>query len=132
MYDFELPRECRDFAELCTDQAAYTNAMFPPEARNIVHRPLHRKLDAAISTMFHVNEPKRASMDIDAREQIFPSTRSCSANTPITVAIARSPVFPRGRLRIQDDNFSSKKISLPLLVSEMKYPPPFRLEVCAD
>jgi hypothetical protein len=72
MYGFQLPRECRDFAKLCTDQAAYSKPMFPPEARDIVHRPLHRKLDAAISATFHVNEPKRASMDIDAGEQVFP------------------------------------------------------------
>ena len=72
MYNFQLPRECCDFAELCTDQAAYTKLLFPPEAPDIVHRPLHRKLDAAISAAFHVNQPKRASMDIDADEQIFP------------------------------------------------------------
>src|SRR3989304_4321652 len=72
MYDFQLPRECRDFAELRTDQAADPKPMVPPEARDIVHRPLHRKLDAAISATFHVNEPKRTAMDIDAGEKIFP------------------------------------------------------------
>ena len=72
MYDFQLPRERRDFAELCADQAAYAKPLFPLEARDIVHRPLHRKLDAAISATFHVNEPKRVSMDIDAGEQVFP------------------------------------------------------------
>ncbi len=72
MYDFELPPESSDFAELGTDQAAYTESMFSTETRNIVHRPLHRKLDSAISTTFHVDEPERASVDIDAREQIFP------------------------------------------------------------
>ena len=72
MYDIQLPRECRDFAELCTDQAAYPKLMFPPEARDIVHRPLHRKLDPAISAPFHVNEPERTSMDIYAGEKISP------------------------------------------------------------
>ena len=72
MYDFQLPRECCDFAKLRTDQAAYTKPMLPPEARDIVHGPLHRKLDAAISAMFHVNEPKRTPMDVDASEQVVP------------------------------------------------------------
>lgn len=72
MYDFQLPLECRDFSEVCADQAAYPKSMFPTDARDIVHRPFHRKLDAAISATLHVNEPKRASMNIDAREQIVP------------------------------------------------------------
>jgi hypothetical protein len=71
MYDFQLSGECRDFAELGTDHAAYAKPMFPSEAADIVHRPLHRKLDAAISASFHVNEPKRTSMDVDASEQVF-------------------------------------------------------------
>ena len=95
MYDFQLPRECRDFAELCTDQAAYPTSMFPPKARDIVHRPLHRKLDAAISATFHVNEPKRASMDIDAGEQIFPQLGRILQDTPTIVAIARLPASRR-------------------------------------
>ena len=72
MYALQLPRECGDFAELCTDQAAYLKPVFAPETRDIVHRPLYRKLDAAISAVFYINQPKRASMDIDAGEQIFP------------------------------------------------------------
>ena len=72
MYNIQLSRECRDLAELCTNQAAYPKPVFPPEARNIVHRPFNRKLDASIPAAFHVNEPKRASMDIDAGEKIFP------------------------------------------------------------
>ena len=72
MYDFQLPRECRDFAELRAEQAAYPKLLFPPEASDIVYRPLHRKLEAAISAPFHVDEPKRASMDVDAGEQVFP------------------------------------------------------------
>ena len=72
MYDFQLPRECRDFAELCADEVAYPPIQVASNACDIVHRPLHRKLDAAISATFHVNEPKRASMDIDAGEKILP------------------------------------------------------------
>ena len=72
VYDFQLPSECRDFTELGTDQGPYAEPMFAPEARDIVHRPFHRKLNAAISATFHVDEPERASMYIDAGEQVFP------------------------------------------------------------
>lgn len=72
MYDFQLPRECRDFAELCAGEAAYPPIQFAAYTCDIVHRPLYGKLDAAISASFYVNKPKRASMDIDAGEKILP------------------------------------------------------------
>ena len=72
MYDFQLPRECRDFAELCADEVAYPPIKVASNACDIVHRPLCWELDAAISTPFHVDEPERASMDIDAGEQVLP------------------------------------------------------------
>ena len=71
MYYFQLPRECRDFAELCVGEAAYPPIQVASNACNIVHRPLWREFDAAISTMFHVDEPERASMNIDAGEKVF-------------------------------------------------------------
>ncbi len=58
MYDFDLLRERRDFAERGTHQAAYPKLMFLPEARDIVHRPLHWKLDTTVSAVFDVDEPE--------------------------------------------------------------------------
>ena len=36
MYDFQLPRESRDFAELCADKAAYPKIHVP--AQGLRHR----------------------------------------------------------------------------------------------
>ena len=57
---FNLPRECRNFAELRADQATDPKPMLTPEARDIVNRPLYRKLDPAISATFRVNQLKES------------------------------------------------------------------------
>jgi hypothetical protein len=72
MYDFQLPSECRDFAELCASDVTYPLIQAASNACDIVHRPLHGKFNAAITTSSQINKPKRASMDIDAGEKIFP------------------------------------------------------------
>jgi hypothetical protein len=72
MYAFQLSGECRNFAELGTHQIPYQESMSPPEASDIMHGPLHRHFDAAISAAFDVNKPKGASMYVDADEEIFP------------------------------------------------------------
>ncbi len=71
MYGFQLPSERRNFAELCIGKAAYPVIQVASNTCDIVHRPLWREFDAAISTMFHVDEPERASMNIDAGEKVF-------------------------------------------------------------
>ena len=45
---------------------------FTANACDIVHRPLYRKLYAAISALLHIDKPERAPMDIDAGEKILP------------------------------------------------------------
>ena len=62
MYDFQLPSECRDFAELRASEVTYPLIQVASNACDIVHRPLLRKLDAPTSTPIHVDEPDRASM----------------------------------------------------------------------
>ena len=72
MYNLQLPRECYDFAELSAGEAAYPPIQVASNACDVVHRPLCRELDAAISTTFYVDEPERALMNIDAGEKVFP------------------------------------------------------------
>ena len=126
MYDFELPLESSDFTELGTHQVAHSVSMFSTETRNIVHRPLRRELDSAVSTI-HIDEPERTSVYIDAGKQIFPQFGRVLQKFR---QLWRSsvPGIPARATSYSGRYFSSKKITLPPLVLETKYPPLFRRE----
>ena len=128
MYGFQLPSECRDFAELCAGKAAYPLIQVASNACDIVHRPLctGNLMPRYLRRFTSMSQSELRWISTQANRSSRNSVVFCKNSD--SCGDRATPGMPARATSYSGRYLSSKKISLPPLVSEMKYPPRFRLE----